>query len=155
MKYPKVRKKKNGEAAEPRVQYAALAWRMGDGVEILLATSRETRRWVVPKGWPIKGRKPYATAALEALQEAGLLGKIEKTKIGSFHYQKRLKKGGSRLCRVDVFPMRVTRQRKSWPEKNQRSTRWFPYASAAEHVLEEELKELILAFGAAGATGRP
>lgn len=66
-----------------RMQYAALPWRISknEGVEILLVTSRETRRWVIPKGWPMKGRKPHITAALEAMQEAGLHGKIERKKL--------------------------------------------------------------------------
>jgi 8-oxo-dGTP pyrophosphatase MutT (NUDIX family) len=147
MKYPKVQKKKAPGGDEPRQQYAALPWRIGAGVEILLASSRDTRRWVIPKGWPMKGRKPHATAALEALQEAGLIGKIEKTKIGSFHYHKRLKNGAAILCRVDVFPLQVLLQRKRWPEKGQRVTQWFTCADAAEEVTEPELKALILAFG--------
>jgi 8-oxo-dGTP pyrophosphatase MutT (NUDIX family) len=150
MKYPKLATKKSQGASdgEPRRQYAALPWRiLGDGVEILLASSRDTRRWVIPKGWPMKGRKPYMTAAIEAQEEAGLKGKIEKTKIGSFHYQKRLKNGAVILCRVDVFPMQVLRQAKHWPEQGQRVTQWFTYADAAEEVSEVELKALILAFG--------
>jgi 8-oxo-dGTP pyrophosphatase MutT (NUDIX family) len=151
MKYPKVTKKRNGDGAEPRNQYAALAWRLGEEVEILLITSRDTRRWVIPKGWPMKGRKPHATAATEALQEAGLLGKIEKKKLGSYYYRKRLKNGAMLLCRVDVFPLRVIRQRKNWPEKNQRMTQWFPCLAAVEQVAEEELKELIVAFSKAAS----
>lgn len=147
MKYPKAVEKKPTSGDEPRKQYAALPWRIGAGVEILLASSRGTRRWVIPKGWPMKGRKPHATAALEALQEAGLVGKIEKTKIGCFHYHKRLKNGAVILCQVDVFPMQVTRQRKRWPEKDQRVTQWFTFADAAEEVSEPELKLLIEAFG--------
>ncbi len=150
MKYPKLTVKKTLHASggEPRQQYAALPWRLvGEGVEILLASSRDTRRWVIPKGWPMKGRKPHAAAALEALQEAGLKGKIEKVKIGSFHYQKRLKNGAAILCRVDVFPMQVLSQAKHWPEQGQRVTQWFTYTDAAEEVLEGELKKLILAFG--------
>ena len=72
MKYPKLATKKSQGASdgEPRRQYAALPWRiLGEGVEVLLASSRDTRRWVIPKGWPMKGRKPYMTAAIEA-QEA-------------------------------------------------------------------------------------
>jgi 8-oxo-dGTP pyrophosphatase MutT (NUDIX family) len=147
MKYPKVETKRDGEGLEPRTQYAALPWRRGEGIEVLLASSRDTRRWIIPKGWPMKGRKPHATAALEALQEAGLLGKIEKTAIGAFHYQKRMKNGALLTCRVDVFPMRVVRQRKNWPERNQRVTQWFAYKAAAEQVQEPELKALILAYG--------
>lgn len=145
-------KRKPHEAAEPRTQYAALPWRkMGEKLEIMLLTSRETRRWVIPKGWPMKGRKPYAAAALEALQEAGLVGKIEKKSIGCYHYRKRLKNGAALLCRVDVFPMRVLRQRKNWPEKSQRTTQWRDYADAAQEVAEEELQEIILVFGEGAA----
>ncbi len=147
MRCPKVLKKKAPEGVAPRRQYAALPWRIGAGLEILLASSRETRRWVIPKGWPMRGRKPYAAAALEAWQEAGLIGKIEKTAIGSFHYYKRLKNGAVIPCRVDVFPLQVLRQHKRWPEQAQRVTQWFPYAVAAEQVMESELKALILAFG--------
>jgi len=143
MKYQKATKKKSAGEAVPRTQYAALPWRLSKGIEILLVTSRDTRRWVIPKGWPMKGRKPHATAALEALQEAGLLGKIEKKKLGSYHYRKRLKNGAVFLCRVDVFPMRVIRQRKNWPEKNQRVTQWVTPAEAAQLVHEEELSELM------------
>ena len=120
----------------------------------MLLTSRDTRRWVIPKGWPMKGRKPHATAAIEALQEAGLLGKIEKKKLGSYHYRKRLKNGAVLLCSVDVFPLRVVRQRKSWPEKNQRVTQWFTPAEAAQLVDEPELSELFKVFTAMIPHGR-
>jgi 8-oxo-dGTP pyrophosphatase MutT (NUDIX family) len=149
MKFPKPTGKKTlGAGGEARQQFAALPWRrVGGDVEILLASSRDTRRWVIPKGWPMKGREPHMTAAIEAREEAGLEGKIEKTKIGAFHYQKRLKNGAVIPCRVDVFPMRVLRQAKHWPEQGQRVTQWFDYADAAEEVSETELKTLILAFG--------
>lgn len=146
MKYPKVVKKTKGVA--PKMQYAALPWRRKGKVrEIMLITSRETRRWVIPKGWPMKGRKVHATAALEAIQEAGLLGKIEKKAIGAFHYQKGLGNGATVLCRVDVFPLRVVRQRKNWPEKHQRNTKWFSVSKAARLVDEPELAKLIKDFG--------
>jgi 8-oxo-dGTP pyrophosphatase MutT (NUDIX family) len=132
MKFPKITKKQNDEEGEPRAQYAALPWRLGEGVEILLVTSRDTGRWVIPKGWPMKGRSPHGAAAMEASEEAGLVGKIEKKKLGSFHYRKRLKNGAALLSRVDVFPMRVTRQLKNWPEMHQRVTQWFPSVTAAE-----------------------
>ena len=109
--------KKKGPAA-PRAQYGALPWRMcDDGVEVLLVTSRDTRRWVIPKGWPMKGRKPHIAAAIEARQEAGLSGKIEKNPLGAYEYEKRLKNSVSVTCRVEVFPLFALKQRKSWPEK--------------------------------------
>jgi 8-oxo-dGTP pyrophosphatase MutT (NUDIX family) len=146
MKYPTTKKKKH-EGAEPRLQYAALPWRVDKKMEIMLISSRETRRWVIPKGWPMKGRKPHTAAAIEALQEAGLLGKVEKAPLGAYHYQKRLKNGANLLCRVDVFALRVARQRKTWPEKRQRVTKWFPLEKAAQLVQESELADLIAGFG--------
>ena len=146
MKLRKITKQQD-EHGEPFTQYAALPWRLIGGVEILLVTSRDTRRWIIPKGWPMKGRSPHGAAAMEASEEAGLVGKIEKEKLGSFHYRKRLKNGAALLCRVDVFPMRVTRQLKHWPEMHQRATQWFPCGTAEKQVVEPELRELILAFG--------
>jgi len=90
-------------------QFAALPWRLGEGGtrQIMLLTSRETRRWVIPKGWPMKGRKPAEAAAKEAYEEAGLIGHIVgKRPTGNYHYPKRLTKGEA-LCRVRVFLFRV------------------------------------------------
>ena len=133
-----------------RVQYAALPYRQrGDGsLEVMLVTSRETRRWVIPKGWPMKGRKPHASAAREALEEAGLVGRVGKTPIGTYHYDKRLKGGDAVPCSVDVFPLEVKSQRKRWPEQKERSVRWFAPGEAAEAVQESELRDIIRNFEA-------
>jgi 8-oxo-dGTP pyrophosphatase MutT (NUDIX family) len=92
--------------ASRRVQYAALPWRRNESAtEVLLITSRDSGRWIIPKGWPMKRRLPHATAAREALEEAGVLGHIEKTPIGSFSYRKLLKQGRAVVCQVEVFPV--------------------------------------------------
>jgi 8-oxo-dGTP pyrophosphatase MutT (NUDIX family) len=130
-------------------QYAALPYRWVDGeLEILLLTSRETHRWVIPKGWPMAGRKPHAAAAQEALEEAGVIGKIGKTPVGAYTYVKRLKNGAGLVCNVDVFPLAVARQLKRWREQGQRTAHWFTPTEAAEAVNEPELDVLIEAFGA-------
>jgi 8-oxo-dGTP pyrophosphatase MutT (NUDIX family) len=133
----------------PGLQFAALPWRKaGDGLEVLLVTSRESKRWVIPKGWPMKGRKAHLAAAREALEEAGVTGRIARKPAGSYGYLKRLKNGAPLECRVQVFPLKVERQRKSWPERHEREARWFPAGEAAEAVDEPELRALIAAFGA-------
>jgi 8-oxo-dGTP pyrophosphatase MutT (NUDIX family) len=137
---------KDAPQENPRNQYAALPFREDGALEVMLVSSRETRRWILPKGWPMKGRKPHGTAAREALEEAGLVGKMGKEPVGTYHYLKRRKNGSSLLCRVTVFPMRVQRQRKSWPEKDQRVTRWFAIEEAADLVQEPELQEVIRNF---------
>ena len=130
----------------PGRQYAALPFRYLHYLEILLISSRETGRWVIPKGWPMKGRKPHAAAAREALQEAGLVGQIGKRSIGCYTYVKRLKNGASLPCEVEVFPLKVTRQRSRWREQDQRIAQWFPAEEAATMVEEPELQTLIDEF---------
>jgi 8-oxo-dGTP pyrophosphatase MutT (NUDIX family) len=132
--------------ARPRAQYAALPWRQREGLEVLLITSRETGRWVIPKGWPMKGRNPPAAAAAEARQEAGVVGEIAKTPVGSYLYVKFRKTGRGTPCKVKVFPLKVTSQQESWREMGERTVRWFPAAEAADAVQERQLARLIRKF---------
>jgi 8-oxo-dGTP pyrophosphatase MutT (NUDIX family) len=128
-----------------RTQFAALPFRIGTTgrFEIMLLTSRETGRWVIPKGWPIKGLKPREVAAREACEEAGLVGSItSKRPIGIYHYEKQFAEGGL-LCEVRVFLFRVDQQLDDWPEKGQRETRWLDLAEAAALVNEGGLAEII------------
>jgi len=112
----------------------------------MLLTSRETQRWIIPKGWPVKGRKPAEVASQEAYEEAGLIGQIVgKRPLGNFHYQKQLAKRVL-LCEVRVFSFRVDRQLDDWPEKSQRETQWFDAGEAATLVLEDGLAGLISRF---------
>jgi len=129
--------------AKPRPQYGALPYRTGDGVEILLITSRETGRWVIPKGWPMKGRSASATAAREALEEAGLIGEVGKRPLGAYVYMKFLKSGEGRPCKVRVFALKVVGQKEDWREKGERTVRWFAWSEAAGAVQERALARLI------------
>jgi 8-oxo-dGTP pyrophosphatase MutT (NUDIX family) len=133
---------------EPRAQFAALPWRRNaDGeVEVLLITSRETRRWVIPKGWPIKGMKSPKSAAREAFEEAGVLGRVAKTPIGAYAYDKRLKNGRLQHVRVAVFALSVESEAETYPELGQREKRWLPLADAARLVAEPELMVVLATF---------
>ena len=131
---------------EARLQYGTLAYRRSPVLEILLVTSRDTRRWVIPKGWPIKGKKPHASAVREALEEAGVSGKPTKTPLGSYNYLKRMDDGSAQPCIVEVYPLLVKHQRDRWREKDQRELRWFTAADAAAAVAEPDLGQLILTF---------
>jgi 8-oxo-dGTP pyrophosphatase MutT (NUDIX family) len=112
----------------------------------MLVTSRGTRRWIIPKGWPKRGMSPYETAAKEAFEEAGILGKVSKRPIGSYPYDKILEKGHKASCRVQVFALRVTRQHKRWPEKRERRIRWYPPAEAVRFIREPHLRRIIRKF---------
>jgi 8-oxo-dGTP pyrophosphatase MutT (NUDIX family) len=133
---------------EPRSQYAALPWRRTEAgeVEVLVITSRETRRWVIPKGWPIKGLKAPMVAAREAFEEAGVEGIVRKKKLGLFHYEKRLRTGRIQPVKVAVYALQVVLQNDEWPEKGQRDHQWTTPADAATQVDEPELRAIIGAF---------
>lgn len=134
-------------ATEPHVQYAALPFRRADaGPEVMLVTSRRTKRWIIPKGWPMRRKAPHISAAREALEEAGLVGRVAKNPIGSFSYKKHLKRGQVVICEVLVFPLEVERQRKRWPEKGKREIRWLSVAEAAAAVQDGTLGEIILSL---------
>jgi 8-oxo-dGTP pyrophosphatase MutT (NUDIX family) len=126
-------------------QFAALPYRTraGGPPQVMLVTSRETGRWVIPKGWSIKGLKPADVAEREAYEEAGLVGHIvSKKPIGSFHYEKLLPVGRL-LCEVSVFLLQVHHQVADWPERGQRQTEWFDPTDAASLVQESELADII------------
>ena len=130
-----------------RAQVAALPFRLVDGIgQVLLVTSRETRRWIIPKGWPMKGRKDHKAAAREAAEEAGVTGRIGKRPIGAYTYQKRLA-DRAEPCRVMVYALEVEREHSVWRERDQRQRRWYSWVEAAELVSEPRLALMILSLG--------
>ena len=120
--------------------------RMAPGkVEVLLVTSRETRRWVVPKGWPWRKVADNDSAAGEAWEEAGARGLVSPDSLGSFTYDKR-HRGQLKTLRVCVYLLEVTEQADTWPEADERQRAWFSVAEAAALVAEPELKTIILSL---------
>jgi predicted phosphate transport protein (TIGR00153 family) len=129
-------------------QIAALPYTTADdgSMQILLITSRDTRRWVIPKGNRIKGLAGHRAAELEAYEEAGIHGIACPAPLGRYRYDKRKRSGQSREATVEVFPLAVTGHLTQWPEKGQRELRWFPIGEAAQAVDEPDLQSLIAAF---------
>lgn len=137
-------------------QYAALPYRIGSaGPEILLITSRDSGRWIIPKGWPIAGLTASQSAAREALEEAGVTGEIGVKSIGRYRYDKRLPDNTTKLCTVEVFPLKVTRQRNTWPEQHQRRREWLRVEEASELVSETGLRPLIRTWRKRLVSGKP
>lgn len=129
---------------EPKVQIGAIPFRKGanGGIEIMLVTTRETQRWIVPKGWPIRGLKNHEAAAREAMEEAGLLGEIRKKPVGSYTYWKR-RIHDFVLCEVKLYLLAVKRQMPTWPEQAQRRCQWFTQRDAADLIDEPALGAII------------
>jgi 8-oxo-dGTP pyrophosphatase MutT (NUDIX family) len=145
---PKGTQKRKAKGAV-RIQYGALPYRFTAfaALEILILTTRQSQRWIVPKGWPIRGLKPEKSAAQEAYEEAGVRGRVGAKPVGAFSYRKILDESGAEAtCEVKVFPLLVKRQSLSWPESAQRIVQWVDPAKAVALIKEPELKVLIAAF---------
>ncbi|TXI01406.1 MAG: NUDIX hydrolase [Rhizobium sp.] len=129
-------------------QYAAICYRKGperEDAEVLVVTSRESGRWVIPKGWPIKGKKPHEVVAIEAFEEAGVRGKVKKKPFGYFTYLKHLDDDSRVPCIVELHLLEVEQTFLDFPERGQRRVEWVSFIEAANRVKEPELKGLLLA----------
>ena len=113
---------------------------------VLLITSRDTGRWVIPKGWPMKDFTDPDAAAQEAFEEAGVRGDVVPEPIGRFGYDKVLSAKRSVPCLVTVYPLRVTQRLTSYPEAAERKRSWVSPRKAAGMVAEPELQALLKAF---------
>jgi len=136
-----VRKARKGERIR---QVAAVPFRLDvrGGVEVMLVTSRTTKRFIVPKGWPMKGKSGRKAALIEAQEEAGVVGKILKEPAGTYSYWKRL---SNRFVRVDVivYLLEVTDELANWPEAKRRQRAWLAPADAALLIDEPDLSTLL------------
>lgn len=113
---------------------------------ILLVTSRDTGRWVIPKGWPAKRLKAREAAAREAMEEAGVSGKIGTKPIGTYQYR-RPHQNGDQLHNVSVYVVAARSAFDHWPEEAQRKRAWFSISTAVRRVAEPELRRLIKRIG--------
>ncbi|HEY4191430.1 MAG TPA: NUDIX hydrolase [Mesorhizobium sp.] len=136
-----IRKAKKGETIR---QVAAVPYRINaqGGLEVMLVTSRETRRFIVPKGWPMKGKSGRKAAEIEAAQEAGVTGTVIREPSGAYHYWKRL---SNRFVRVNVvvYLLEVKEELATWQEREARQRSWLSPAEAALLIDEPELSTLI------------
>lgn len=114
-----------------------------DGIEVLLITSRERGRWILPKGWPVSGRSLPSSAALEALEEAGVLGPVDETPIGSYTYKKEMDQGYSIRCHAFVYPMLVRQHFLDWPERGERKLKWCGLGEAANLLDDTDLAAVL------------
>jgi len=143
-------RKRRKPAPKPaiRIQYGALPYRFTQAaaLEVLVVTTRQSKRWIIPKGWPIKRLTPAGSAAREAFEEAGVTGKIGAKSIGNFRYAKANGNGAEPDYDVTVFPLLVKRQAAAWPESKERVVQWVDPETAVSLIGEPELKALVAAF---------
>jgi 8-oxo-dGTP pyrophosphatase MutT (NUDIX family) len=141
------------EDPTPVPQNGALCWRLHRGrIQILLVTSRDTGRWVIPKGWPMPARSPAEVAAIEAWEEAGVRGEMSADPLGLFDYDKTRAAQPALPCTVSVHALRVTAVATKFPERKQRRRKWFDAHKAAAKVAEPQLRALLSRLVAQGKT---
>ena len=137
---------RNAQKTDLRTQFAALCYRVKDGkLQFCLITSRRSGRWIIPKGWPMDGETPADAAATEAFEEAGLRGKVGLRPVGVFSYYK-VRSADELPCMAVVYPLKVKKVLKTWPEKGERTRKWMSRKKAASLIDDAELREIILHF---------
>ena len=130
-----------------RSQFGALCYRITDEkIQVLLITSRRTQRWILPKGWPENGMTPGESAANEAMEEAGVTGKINERPLGVYYYEKTVENGENYPCIVTIYALKVKKKWVDYQEKSERRRKWFSQKGAAKRVLEPGLALLIKSF---------
>lgn len=127
------------------MQVGAVCRDPGTG-QVLLITSRDTGRWVIPKGWPMEGRTLHGAAAQEAWEEAGVRGTVHPAELGRFVYDKRQDRGYAIAVEMRVFLLSVAGLSDDFPERRQRRRQWFDPADAARRVVEPELRRILSAL---------
>jgi 8-oxo-dGTP pyrophosphatase MutT (NUDIX family) len=132
----------------PALQVGAICRKPESG-EVLLITSRDTGRWVIPKGWPMEGRSLAHAALQEAWEEAGVRGRVGMTELGRFGYDKRQNSGFALPVEVALFPVEVMELADDYPEYEERHREWFAPERAAELVDETGLKQILQVLGRA------
>lgn len=138
-----------------RQQVGALPIRWtGDEPRVLLVTSRETQRWIIPKGWRMRGRSNAEAAAQEALEEAGVRGRVHTKPIGRYKYAKRLA-DGVEDCKVTTYLLEVTEELDAFPEMAERQREWFTVADAVACADDEGLRAILQEIGPRLDTLRP
>ena len=129
-------------------QSSALCFRIKRGrPKILLVTTRKSRRWIIPKGWPVPGQSPAEAAATEAFEEAGVTGKVSEIPLGMYSYTKtEVPNQGDLPCMVALFPLKVKKKHATFPERTERRRKWMSPKKAAKLVDEPELRKIIKSF---------
>ncbi len=108
----------------------------------LLVTTRRSGKWIFPKGSVEPHLPAWESAALEALEEAGVTGTISQTPVGSYRASAGL--DGATLVDVDLYPLEVTQQLDSWKEQRQRMRHWATLPEARRLLTDRTLGRLAL-----------
>lgn len=146
-------KLRQGGKTDVRTQFAALCFRFnGADLEICIVTSRKSKRWILPKGWPMHNQTPAQAAATEAWEEAGVRGQAIDHCLGAYSYTKPLSKNPTPVV-VMIYPVAVKEVSDCWPEQHDRKRKWVVQRKAAKKLQEPELRRIVATFDPARLVG--
>ena len=139
-----------GGKTDVRTQFAALCYRWHKGeLQVCIVTSRRSRRWILPKGWPMHKQTPADAAATEAWEEAGVKGQAHDVCLGAYAGEKKLARGLAPVV-VMVYPVAVTRVHDKWPERKERKRKWLSPKKASKRLTEPALRRIVAQFDPSG-----
>ncbi|HEY1798147.1 MAG TPA: NUDIX hydrolase [Stellaceae bacterium] len=130
---------------EPLLESGVLAFRYEGNAEpmVLLISKKRSKKWGIPKGRIPAHLSFSESAAKEAFEEAGVVGRVSPSAIGMY----RAEKSGAnplvkQIIEVWVYLLEVTEALPDWPEKGKRATRWVSCEAAARQLREPVLTHL-------------
>jgi 8-oxo-dGTP pyrophosphatase MutT (NUDIX family) len=106
--------------------------------QLCMVTSRNGRRWVIPKGQVERHQTEPEAAQAEAWEEAGIMGRLAPEPLGTYQY---LKNGNNHD--VVVFARASTVEREKWPECHFRGREWVPLEEALLRIEEPGLRTIV------------
>ncbi len=120
-------------------QYGVIPYLMNGGKQphVVLITSRGNGDWIFPKGNPMKKLSLVCSAELEAWEEAGVKGKVEKKEytISFLHRGERME--------IIYYPMRVCDVLDKWPEMDERDRKIVSVDKAGRMLSHKELQDCL------------
>lgn len=136
------------------LQTAALCYcKEGDAIRVLLVSSRGTKRWIIPKGWPMRGKTTSEAAVIEAWEEAGVrAGRTSDVPLGTYVYDKISDSGLPVRVETLVFAVEVKALEECFPEAGERRRKWVTPSQAAQMVAEPGLKKIVANFTGADSS---
>jgi 8-oxo-dGTP pyrophosphatase MutT (NUDIX family) len=109
--------------------------RVGGSVEFKLVRTKGGQRWTFPKGHIDEGEEPWRAAQREALEEAGVRGRIASAPFIIFPQDKRGPDGRSVELTVAAYLLEVESDSDT-PEPGREPT-WFPPEQARQKLAEK------------------
>ena len=119
-------------------QSGVIPYIIKDGkVKVVIITSRSGNKWIIPKGVIEPKMTPWDSAAKEALEEAGVKGKVFRKRVGKYVQKKW---GGE--CNINIYLMKVSKVNDKWDEDFRKRKVLTP-GDAADKISIKPLRHII------------